>query len=184
MHILLKKKWRNNMNKMTQAALAALVLGATSTAVFAADDAKGVDDRWSGCQEMGCSKDIPIELTVAKKCVISDPKGLVLNTNATNTTTSYTITTNTPYVLNLTTGNANTSNSTYVKNAAGLQIPTVYTTTKTSGSAGPGTPTWGNNNYNGLSADVLSVAAKTVSAVSATQAAGVYKDTYKIRVYY
>jgi len=32
MHILLKKKWRNNMNKMTQAALAALVLGATSTA--------------------------------------------------------------------------------------------------------------------------------------------------------
>ena len=97
---------------------------------------------------------------------------------------SYTITTNTPYVLNLTTGNANTSNSTYVKNAAGLQIPTVYTTTKTSGSAGPGTPTWGNNNYNGLSADVFSVAAKTVSAVSATQAAGVYKDTYKIRVYY
>ena len=99
-------------------------------------------------------------------------------------TTSYTITTNTPYVLNLTTGNANTSNSTYVKNAAGLQIPTVYTTTKTSGSAGPGTPTWGNNNYGGLSADVFSVAAKTASVVSATQAAGVYKDTYKIRVYY
>jgi len=178
------------MKKITQTALAALVLGACSTAVFA-DDAVSTGDRpggggdkWAGCTDLGCSKDIPIELTVAKKCVISDPKGLVLKTDGTDVSTSYSITTNTPYVLNLTTANANTSNSTYVKNATGGQIPTVYKTTKTSGSNGPANPTWGNSNYDGLSVDSFSVTAKTASPVTAIQAAGLYKDTYKIKVYY
>ena len=66
------------MNKMTQAALAALVLGACSASVFADDAAKGGhdndNDRWKGCTELGCSKDIPIKLTVKKTCTISGVK--------------------------------------------------------------------------------------------------------------
>lgn len=173
------------MNKMSQAALAALVLGACSASAFADDSAKGGDnDRWQGCTELGCSKDIPIKLTVPKKCTISDPKDLVLKTDATNVSSSYSVTTNTHYVLNLSTANANTNPNTFVKNASGGTIDTVIATAKTSGSAGPAAPTWGNNNYAGLSVDNFTVTARTKLPVSATTAAGDYTDTYKIRVYY
>lgn len=175
------------MNKMTQAALAALVLGACSASVFADDADKGGggndNDRWKGCTDLGCSRDIPIKLTVPKKCSISDPKDLVLKTDASNVTSSYSVTTNTHYILNLTTANANTSNNTFVKNGSNT-IDTVITTAKTSGSAGPAAPSWGNNNYAGMSVDNFTVTARTKVAVPATAAAGDYTDTYKIRVYY
>lgn len=174
------------MNKMTQAALAALVLGACSASVFADDAAKGGDnnnDRWKGCTELGCSKDIPIKLTVKKTCTISDPKDLVLKTDATNVTSSYSVTTNTHYILNLSTANANTSNNTFVKNGSD-KIDTVITTARTSGSAGPAAPGWGNNNYAGMSVDNFTVTARTKAVVPATAASGDYTDTYKIRVYY
>ena len=55
------------MNKMTQAALAALVLGACSTAVFAEDDlAKGLPAP-SGC-DTDCSGKIDIKLKVEPHC--------------------------------------------------------------------------------------------------------------------
>ncbi|MGE8684731.1 MAG: hypothetical protein ACN6OV_09680 [Acinetobacter sp.] len=174
------------MNKMTQAALAALVLGACSAGAFADEAAKsgGNNDRWKGCTEMGCSKDIPIKLHMPKKCTISDPKDLVLKTDASNATSTYSVTTNTHYILNLSTANAGTDPNTFVKNGSGNKISTVITTTKNSGSAGPSTPSWGNNNYAGLSVDNFTVTARTKAAVPATTAAGDYTDTYKIRVYY
>lgn len=173
------------MNKMTQAALAALVLGACSASVFADDAGKGNDnDRWKGCTELGCSRDIPIKLTVPKKCTISDAKDLVLKTDGvTNVTSNYSVTTNTHYILKLSTANANTSNNTFVKNGSNT-IDTVITTAKTSGSMGPAAPSWGDNNYAGMSVDNFTVSARTKVAVPATAAAGDYTDTYKIRVYY
>lgn len=175
------------MNKMTQAALAALVLGACSAGAFADEAARpggGDNDRWKGCTELGCSKDIPIKLHMPKKCTISDPKDLVLKTDTSNSTSSYSVTTNTHYILNLSTANAGTSPYTFVKNGNGDKIDTVITTAKNSGSAGPAAPSWGNNNYAGLSVDNFTVTARTKAVVPATTAAGVYTDTYKIRVYY
>ena len=169
------------MNKMTQAAVAALVLGVSSTAVFAGGDS----DRWKGCTAEGCSKDITIKLTVLKKCTISDPKDLLLKTDGvTNVTSNYSITTNTNYVLKLSTANALTSNNTFVKNGSNT-IDTVITTAKNSGgSNGPAAPSWGDNNYDGMAVDSFTVSARTKVAVPATAAAGDYTDTYKIRVYY
>ena len=62
------------MNKITQSALAALVLGACSTASFAEDEAarggyhppKPPID-WSKCNTLGCEKEIPISLKINKK---------------------------------------------------------------------------------------------------------------------
>ena len=165
------------MNKLTQAALAAFVFGTCSAGAFAGD-------KWAGCSELGCQKDIPIKLKVPKKCVVTDGKELTLKTDATNSTSTYSITTNTPYVLHLSTANAGVNINTFVQNDDGDKIDTVITTAKTAGSTGPAAPSWGNNNYDGLSVDNFTVTARTKAVVPATKAAGEYSDTYKIRVYY
>ncbi|OTG67396.1 hypothetical protein [Acinetobacter silvestris] len=168
------------MNKMTQAALAAVVLGACSTAVFADDAAKPGDNGpdFSRCTELGCSKDIPITLEVPKKCTVSGGSPIILSSAGGTKTSNYAVESNTHYVLELSTANTGFSNSTYVKNGTNH----ISTTIKTNGgglvNAGMGT-----TNHTGLGTDnyVVSV---TNAATTASNAAGTYSDTYRIRVSY
>ncbi|MEQ1176383.1 hypothetical protein ABLU22_15990 [Acinetobacter lwoffii] len=132
------------MNKITQSALAALVLGACSTASFAEDEAarggyhppKPPID-WSKCNTLGCEKEIPISLKINKKCVLTGGNAIVLSAAGGTQTTNYSITTNTPYVLNLQTANAGANNTTFVRHEtdASETIATTIVTTK-QGAAG------------------------------------------------
>ena len=84
------------MNKITQSALAALVLGACSTASFAEDEAarggyhppKPPID-WSKCNTLGCEKEIPISLKINKKCVLTGGNAIVLSAAGGTQTTNY-----------------------------------------------------------------------------------------------
>lgn len=177
------------MNKTTQAALAALVLGVCATGAYAGDEeAKGgytppkppID--WSKCNTLGCEKEIPITLEIKKKCVVSGGQGIVLNSAGGTQTTNYSIVTNTPYVLNLQTANAGTGASTFVKHEtdATAKVATTIVTTK-AGQAAP--VNFGNSNHDGESTDVYTLKV-TNAAVSASQKAGIYNDTYLVKAYY
>lgn len=177
------------MNKITQAALAALVLGACSTAAFAEDEAarggyqppKPPID-WSKCNTLGCEKEIPITLEIKKKCVVTGGQGIVLSSAGGTQSTNYSIVTNTPYTLNLQTANAGISNTTFVKHESDATAK-VYTTIETT-KAGQAAPVpLGNSNHEGESTDVYTLKV-TNSAVSASQKAGIYNDKYLIKAYY
>ena len=175
------------MNKMTQTALAALVLGVCSTAIYAADEGEaargggGPSYNWGSCTTLGCEKDIPIKLEVPKKCEILGGSAITLSKDGGAKTSNYTVRSNTHYVLNIQTANTGTSSSTYVKHEddGSVRVPTTISTTK----AGGGTIAWGNSNHVGLADDVYTVSVNN-AAVSAFQRAGTYNDTYRIKVFY
>ncbi|MQW93316.1 hypothetical protein GHJ48_13120 [Acinetobacter sp. dk771] len=172
------------MAKIIQAVVSALALGVCSTAIYAGGSSPSVPNKWNSCTEVGCSKDIPITLTVKKKCVVTAPQGITLTSNGVGASQSYQVRANTHYVLDLSTENAAKSNNTFVKNSNGQTIDTVITTAYL-GSGGPAAPTFtGPNNYAGLVEDKFTVTAKTKVALDDWQAAGTYTDQYKIRVLY
>ncbi|OAL80038.1 hypothetical protein E0H80_03450 [Acinetobacter sp. ANC 4779] len=176
------------MNKMTQAALAALAFGVCATSVYAGDEDRGggydpkppVD--WSKCNTLGCEKEIPITLDIKKKCVVTGGQGIVLSAAGGTQTTNYSITTNTPYVLNLQTANAGTSNTTFVKHESDptAKVSTTIVTTKSGQVAAVGL---GNSNHAGEATDVFTLKV-TNAAVSASQKSGIYNDKYLIKAYY
>ena len=168
------------MNKITQAALSALVLGACSTAVFAegeADRSDGGQD-YSRCTQVGCTKDIPITLEVPKKCEVKGGNAITLNANGGTAMSAYQIESNTHYVLELTTANAGPSNTTFVKNG----LDKVNTTIKTNGG-GLVNAGMGSSNHSGMGTDSYTVSVTNAAATAANKA-GTYTDTYKIRVSY
>ncbi|NNH00624.1 hypothetical protein [Acinetobacter sp. ANC 5414] len=72
------------MNKMTQAALAALVLGACSTAVMAGEEGRPNQDR--GCNTGSCTGSIPIVVKVPKRCMLKiDTPSIALGDGETET---------------------------------------------------------------------------------------------------
>lgn len=176
------------MNKITQSALAALVLGACSTASFAEDEAarggyhppKPPID-WSKCNTLGCEKEIPISLKINKKCILTGGNAIVLSAAGGTQNTNYSITTNTPYVLNLQTANAGINNATFVKHETDPSetISTTIVTTKQGAGAVP----LGNSNHAGQAVDNYTLSV-TNAAVGATQLAGNYTDSYLIKAYY
>ncbi|MCU4364254.1 hypothetical protein KTG70_03445 [Acinetobacter variabilis] len=179
------------MNKMTQAVLAALALsfGFGSTVVYAADaetagrpghNPKPPID-WSKCNTLGCEKEIPISLKINKKCILTGGNAILLSAAGGTQSTNYSITTNTPYVLNLQTANAGASNNTFVRHEtdASETISTTIVTTKQGAGAVP----FGNSNHNGQAVDNYTLAV-TNAAVDATQLAGNYTDRYLIKAYY
>ncbi len=171
------------MNKMTQAALATLVLGVCSTGVYADEVAEkggggGGSPDWSSCTELGCSKDIPITLEVPKKCVVTGGNPIVLSANGGTKTSAYSIQSNTNYVLELSTANAGTSSTTFVRHATD-PLAKVSTTIKTNGGA----VGWGTSNHAGFGTDNYTVTVDN-AATTAANKAGTYTDTYKIRVFY
>ena len=170
------------MNKLLQASLVATLLGAASTAVLAEDADRG-GDKWSNCTSLGCQKDIPIKLNVPKKCEIKGGSPIVLSHEGGNKSSGYTITTNTPYVLNLETENAGTNPTTYVKLMADSTTYKVFTSITTNKVGSPGAIPWGNTNHDGVSTDSYNVIVNN-PAVSASQRSGDYTDTYKIKVFY
>lgn len=170
------------MNKLLQASLVATLLGAGSTALYADDDtASRPSYNWGNCTSLGCEKDIPIKLEIPKKCEVLGGAAITLSKDGGPKTSSYTVRSNTHYVLNIQTANAGTSTNTFVKHEddASVKVPTTITTAKTGG----GSVGWGNSNHAGLADDIYTVTVNN-SAVSAFQRAGTYNDTYRIKVYY
>lgn len=175
------------MNKLVKTSLAALVCGFSASALYAEDagaEAKGGGGpgyNWGNCTSLGCEKDIPIKLEIPKKCEVLGGSAIVLSKDGGSKTSSYTVRSNTHYVLNIQTANAGTSPLTYVKHEddGSVRVATTINTTKTGG----GTIGWGNSNHVGLADDIYTVAVNN-SAVSAFQRAGTYNDTYRIKVMY
>ena len=168
------------MNKITQAALSALVLGACSTAVFADGEAErpGGGPDFSKCTQVGCTKDIPITLEVPKKCEVKGGNAITLASGGGTVSSAYSIESNTHYILELTTANAGTSNTTFVKNG----VDKVNTTIKTNGG-GLINAGMGSTNHAGMGTDNYTVAVTNAAATVANKA-GTYTDTYKIKVSY
>ncbi|WP_180186666.1 hypothetical protein [Acinetobacter sp. YH01008] len=180
------------MNKMTQTVLAALALsfGFGSTVVYAADaetagrpghNPKPPID-WSKCNTLGCEKEIPISLKINKKCILTGGNAIVLSAAGGTQTTNYSITTNTPYVLNLQTANAGANNTTFVRHETDAS-ETIATTIVTTKQGAAGTVPFGNSNHTGQAVDNYTLAV-TNTAVDATQLAGNYTDRYLIKAYY
>lgn len=179
------------MNKMTQAVLAALALsfGFGSTAVYAEDaETSGRPGHnpkppinWSKCNTLGCEKEIPISLKINKKCILTGGNAIVLSAAGGTQNTNYSITTNTPYVLNLQTANAGINNATFVKHETDPSetISTTIVTTKQGAGAVP----LGNSSHAGQAVDNYTLSV-TNAAVGATQLAGNYTDSYLIKAYY
>lgn len=166
------------MNKITQAALSALVLGACSTAVFADGEADRGGLDYSKCTQVGCTKDIPITLEVPKKCEVKGGNAITLASGGGTVSSAYSIESNTHYILELTTANAGTSNTTFVKNG----VDKVNTTIKTNGG-GLVNAGMGSTNHAGMGTDNYTVAVTNAAATVANKA-GTYTDTYKIKVSY
>ena len=172
------------MNKLIHTSLMAVTLGLGSTAAFADDEAArhgGGGYNWGNCTSLGCEKDIPIKLEIPKKCEVLGGNAITLSKDGGVKTSSYTVRSNTHYVLNIQTANAGTSNNTFVKHEddGSVKVTTNITTAKTGG----GNVAWGNSNHAGLADDVYTVSVNN-AAVGPFQRAGTYKDTYRIKVYY
>lgn len=107
MHILLKKEMEKNMNKMTQAALAALVLGACSTGIYAGDDDRGYNEGSKGCG-VTCSGKIDIKLKVEPHCelkVLTPTLNLQDKAGGDTVNGSFRVGANAKFKINLTTAN-------------------------------------------------------------------------------
>ncbi|MEB3767319.1 hypothetical protein [Acinetobacter sp. MD2] len=170
------------MKLFTQCVFTALVLGSGITTAFADDvSADLAKFSWSGCTTTeGCSLEIPIKLVVDKKCEVTGGGAIDLKSTGGSVSKDYTVTTNTPYILNISTANAGTKSSTFVKHNTDPS-KTISTTITTSGPKG--LLAWGNTNMVGSSSDKYTVTVAN-NAVSATQLAGTYTDTYKVNVSY
>ncbi len=96
------------MNKMTQAALAALVLGACSTGIYAGDDDRGgYNDGPKGC-DTNCSGKIDIKLKVEPHCELKiHTPTLTLQDRAGGDTVNgrFSVGANAKFKINLTTAN-------------------------------------------------------------------------------
>lgn len=170
------------MSTLLKTTLTALAFGTCSFAIYAAEDgAASAGFSWASCNVQGCTKDIPIKLEVPKKCEITGGSAITLSSAGGPKTSNYIIQTNTPYVLNISTANTGeNATGTYVKNTDdnSVHVNTTITTTKN------GAPvSFGNSNNNGLATDNFIVTVNN-SAVSATQRAGTYTDTYRVKLFY
>lgn len=167
------------MNKLIQASLIAVVFGVSSTAIYAAKP-KEVKQ----CGGAPCEGEIDIELEILKACELLVGNDIMLKQDSYTGTSDFTVTTNTPYKLHLTTANAISNTNTFVKHTAStpanvISIPTKITTTK-GGSNYP----IGTHDLAGMSVDKFNVSVAPTTAISATQRAGTYKDTLYIKVSY
>jgi len=161
------------MNKITQAALAALVLGVCSTGVYAEDDlaAKGAPTpppSSSGC-DPDCSGQIEIKLEVPKTCSVYVSKKTIelakkSGTNSWVGSSSYTVTSNSGYTLKIT-------KPTYLVDGAN-KLPIDVITKNGTSTVGDVTK----YNYS-ATARTFNVDAE-VKNVSSTTPAGTYKGTY------
>ena len=163
------------MNKLIQASLIAVVFGVSSTAIYAAPKKESKQ-----CGGAPCEGEIDIELEILKACELIVGNDIKLVEESYTGSSGFTVVTNTPYNLNLSTLNAGTSADTFVKHAT--TTDKVYTTVETTkgGISYPigSTPVAGMNTDN----FVVNVSPKT--AISGTQRAGTYKDTLFIKVTY
>ncbi|MEB3755140.1 hypothetical protein [Acinetobacter sp. MD2(2019)] len=171
------------MKKLTQYALAAIMVSGGMNVAFAEEAARPGPggNKWADCTTTsGCELEIPIKLVVAKKCEVTGGAPIELKSTGGNVSSKYTVTTNTPYILNISTANAGVQNSTFVQhnNDSSKKIPTTITTTGPKGSV-----SWGATNMDGSSSDNYTVTVSN-NAVSATQLAGTYTDTYRVSVSY
>lgn len=174
------------MSKLIKAALSASVLVVGFSAIPAQASGGGgkgpkppID--WSKCNtNAGCDKEIPITLEVPKKCEVTGANPIVLDKNGTAKSSSYTISTNTPYVLNLSLRNTGTATQTYVRHNddSDERVSTTVSTKKGS------TPvSLGSSNHEGVSNDNYTVTVSN-AAVTPLQRAGTYSDSYLISVQY
>ena len=167
------------MNKLIQASLIAVVFGVSSTAIYAAPKKESKQ-----CGGAPCEGEIDIELEILKACELLVGNDIMLKQDSYTGTSDFTVTTNTPYKLHLTTANAISNTNTFVKHTAStpanvISIPTKITTTK-GGSNYP----IGTHDLAGMSVDKFNVSVAPTTAISATQRAGTYKDTLYIKVSY
>lgn len=171
------------MSKFIKAALSAsvLVLGFTAVPAHAGKGHGKPPVDWSKCnQNAGCDAEIDITLEVEKKCELKGANPIVLDAKGGAKSSDYTITTNTPYVLNLSMRNTGTATTTYVQHDedASIRVPTTVTTKKGSQNIPLGA-----SNHDGVARDNYSVTVST-EALTALQRAGTYSDAYIINVQY
>lgn len=174
------------MSKFIKAALSAsvIIIGFSAVPAHAGKGHGGgkppID--WSKCnQNAGCDAEIEITLEVEKKCELNGANPIVLDADGGSKSSDYTITTNTPYVLNLSMRNTGIATSTYVQHDedSSIRVPTTVTTQKD----GSGTIPLGASNHNGVAEDAYTVTV-TTDRLSALQRAGTYSDAYIINVQY
>lgn len=164
-------------SKILTAVVTAAVLALPATAAFAGGKPKDVKQ----CGGAPCEGEIDIELEILKACELYVGKDIKLAETSYTGSSGFTVITNTPYQLNLSTLNAGTSQDTYVKHvtAANTNVPTKITTTK-----GGATYPIGSTNVAGMSTDNFAVTVAPKSPISGTQRSGTYKDTLYIKVAY
>lgn len=106
---------------------------------------------------------------------------IVLDAKGGSKSSDYTITTNTPYVLNLSMKNSGISADTYVQHSedSNIRVPTTVTTKKGGSQNIP----LGASNHDGVARDAYTVTVAT-EALTALQRAGTYSDAYIINVQY
>ena len=162
-------------SKILTAVITAAALALPATAAFA-----GKPKESKQCGGAPCEGEIDIELEILKACELLVGKDIKLAETSYTGSSSFQITTNTPYTLNLSTLNAGTSADTFVKHATTSdKVNTKITTTK----GGTNYPI-GSTSLGGMSVDNFAVTVAPKTTVSATQRAGIYKDTLFIKVAY
>ena len=166
-------------SKILTAVITAAALALPATAAFA-----GKPKEVKQCGGAPCEGKIDIELEILKACELLVGNDIMLKQDSYTGTSDFTVTTNTPYKLHLTTANAISNTNTFVKHTAStpanvISIPTKITTTK-GGSNYP----IGTHDLAGMSVDKFNVSVAPTTAISATQRAGTYKDTLYIKVSY
>lgn len=168
------------MNKMTQAALAALVLGVCSTGVYATEDVASFGGSGGGNHHSGnsgcgtdCKGSIDITLEVPKHCDLDINKKTIVMTKGSGITwsgsSSFDVSANAPYSLTI------TKPSTLVNGSAsiGVSVATLL---------GSAPYTGGTLSYQSA-ARVFNVNATTTNTTSLDSAqAGTYKGTYTVAV--
>lgn len=171
------------MKKLIKTTLYALVVGASACAgvAYAEDEIDLSSYRPAPCDSGKCQGDIPIELEVHKHCEVKVGKDIMLKEDGSKSSSWFTVTTNVPYKLHLSTANAGDSSSTFVLHTDGLtKIPTKIETKK----QGDGMIALGYSDHDGITTDTFNVSVNTASPVSSSQKFGTYKDLYKIDVSY
>ena len=132
------------------------------------------------CGGAPCEGEIDIELQILKACELLVGKDIKLVENSYTGASGFTVTTNTPYTLNLSTLNAGSSADTFVKHeTTSDKVFTKITTSK----GGVNYPI-GSTPVAGMSVDNFAVSVAPKNTISGTQRAGTYKDTLYIKVAY
>ncbi|UIJ75245.1 hypothetical protein [Acinetobacter sp. SH20PTE14] len=132
------------------------------------------------CGGAPCEGEIDIELQILKACELLVGKDIKLVEDSYTGASGFTVTTNTPYTLNLSTLNAGSSADTFVKHeTTSDKVFTKITTSK----GGVNYPI-GSTPVAGMSVDNFTVSVAPKNTISGTQRAGTYKDTLYIKVAY